>query len=162
MRTLYSSFILFIVVGFYQLNAQDNGKTVYTVMYFGASDCGPCNRKEVIEAIHKLKTQFSKIHKLTEVKFIVVCIDTEIDIGIKFIKKYNDWDEFSIGSHYENEIAMQTLNKTQIPGMPHIIVYKDNIVQVNDCSQIDKRETVIEVLGGDKIVEWSKNNFQLP
>ena len=85
----------------------------FTIFYFGATSCGPCNRPEVIESIKKLRVQFKNIHSDSETKFVMVCMDTNIEEGLKFIKKYGFWDEISIGSHYDNELVLACLSKTR-------------------------------------------------
>lgn len=133
-----------------------------TIYYFGATSCGPCNRPEVVESVKKIKEQFKAAYKEYDVKCVMVCMDTEIEEGLKFVKKYGYWDEISIGSHYDNELAFISLNKTKIPGVPHIFVYHDVFEkQANSTNIIKSRSLIKEVMGGEDIVAWVNGGFKI-
>ena len=133
-----------------------------TIFYFGATSCGPCNRSEVIESIKKIKSEFDSLHQGVKTKYVMVCLDEDISEGIKFIEKYGYWDEISIGSWSKNELVLENLNKSNMPGVPHIFVSRDTYEKANHGVELIKtREFVKEIIGGDKIVEWVKSGFIL-
>jgi len=134
-----------------------------TVFYFGATSCGPCNRPEVIESIDKLKAEFDSAHPEYDTKFVMVVFDEDIETGLKFIEKYSYWDEVSIGSRYDNELSLDNLNKTDIPALPHILIYAETFEKVDGFGiEVRKNKTLIkEVLEGDKIVSWVNSGMKL-
>ena len=93
----------------------------------------------------------------------MVCFDNDIEQGIEFIKKYGYWDEISIGQRYYNALSLKYLNKTKIPGIPHIIVFKDIYSSLSNWSipVIKKRERLVDLVGGNEINEWIKNGYPL-
>ncbi|WP_441001499.1 TlpA family protein disulfide reductase [Fodinibius sp. SL11] len=134
-----------------------------TVFYFGATSCGPCNRPEVIESIDKLKAEFDSIHPKYNTKFVMVVFDEDMETGLEFIEKYDYWDEVSIGSRYDNELSLDNLNKTDIPGLPHILIYEETFEPVGDWG-IEVRESkklVKEILEGTKVVSWVNSGMKL-
>jgi hypothetical protein len=130
------------------------------VYYFGATSCGWCNTPECVESIIKLHKEFAKLHKEYKVKFVMVCMDVNIEEGLKFISKYGYWDEISVGSWYQNELIMNYLDKTKVPGMPHVIVFKD-IYENEEAPIIKERKMIQEKFGARAIKEWADNNFPL-
>ena len=132
-----------------------------TIYYFGATSCGPCNRPEVIESLKKLPVAFKNVHTDLDTKFVMVCMDTNIQEGLIFIKKYELWDEISIGSHYDNELALLVLNKTPMPGLPHIVVYRDTMKKTKYASTIENRDLLKDIVGGKPIVEWVNSGMSL-
>ena len=122
-------------------------------MYFGASSCGPCNRPETIAALKTMKATFAANNKIKHVKFVVVCMDTDLQEGLKFIDKYSDWDEFSIGSWYQNELMMAHVNKARVYAVPHVFVFKDELYD-KSAPKIKNRTQLLEVFGGKSIVKW--------
>jgi thiol-disulfide isomerase/thioredoxin len=149
--------ILFISI---HLLFSQKAETSYTLMYFGATSCGPCMRETTIQAIKDIKKDFIKDTKLEKVKFVIVCIDDSLDEALTFINKYKDWDEFSLGSFYNNELMLDYLNKTARPGIPHILLFKDIIID-KPIPEKKNRVLVAEIVGSDKIIDWVKNGFPI-
>ena len=148
-------FLVFLNVSF--LYAQ-NDKQTLVIYYFGATSCDWCNTEDCINSINKLHKEFNEIHKEFNVKFVMICLDKDIEEGLKFIKKYGYWDEISIGSHYKNELVMNYLNKTKVPGVPHIIVFRD--LYENDSTPVIKeRTTVADLVGVKQIKEWVDKKY---
>ena len=142
---------------------QEKFKETYVVYYFGATSCGYCNVSENIEKIKKIKTEFSVKYKDSNIKFVMVCMDENIEEGLKFIKKYGYWDEISIGKFYNNELALNYLNKTEIPGVPHVMVYKDLLVIKEKLSIpiIKERKLLVDLVGGTQIGSWINDGYPL-
>ena len=114
-----------------------------TVFYFGATSCGPCNRPEVIESIDKLRAEFDSVHPEYDTKFVMVVFDEDIETGLDFIKKYDYWDEVSIGSRYDNELSLDNLNKAEIPALPHILIYEETFEKVGDWGiEVRKKQNI--------------------
>lgn len=133
-----------------------------TVFYFGATDCGPCNRPDVIESIDIIRTTFDSLHSEFETKLVMITMDENMDEAIKYIQKYEYWDETSMGSRYNNELILAHLNKAEIPGVPHIMVFKDSFKDGGFGTQtIKNREFVKSIMGGEKIVAWVNSNMKL-
>lgn len=153
--------IIFIWFLGFTANAQPAEKANLVIFYFGATSCGPCNRPEVIESIKKLKTDFPEKHKEYKTKFVMVCMDQDIEEGIAYLEKYGFWDEVSIGSHYQNELVLNYLSKTNIPGVPHILIFKDFYEEKKSVPVIKERQLITQILGGTQIVEWVQKGFPL-
>ncbi len=133
-----------------------------TIFYFGATNCGPCNRPEVVKSIKEMKAQFDSVHKDFKTKFVMVCMDENIAEGLKFINKYGYWDEISIGGWFHNELVLANLNKATIPGVPHIFIYRETFEKAKYGVELIKTKKLIkEIVGGDKIVDWVKSGLDL-
>lgn len=133
-----------------------------TVFYFGASDCGPCNRPDVIKSIDEIRNSFDSMHPNYDTKLVMVAMDEDIEKGLKYTTKYEKWDEISIGSRYHNENTLAHLNNIMIPGVPHIIIFKDSF-EVGDYGAeiIKNREFVKNILSGEEIVAWVNEEMKL-
>jgi hypothetical protein len=142
---------------------QANLKETYVVYYFGATSCGFCNISENIEKIKRIKIEFSKKYADFNIKYVMVCMDKNIEEGLRFIKKYGYWDEISIGNFYNNELALNYLNKTEIPGVPHVMVYGDLLVIKEKLSipVIKERKLLVDLVGGTQIGNWINNGYPL-
>jgi len=133
-----------------------------TVFYFGATDCGPCNRSDVIESIDVIRTNFDSLHSDYETKLVMVTMDENMDEAIKYIQKYEYWNETSMGSRYHNELILAHLNKAEIPGVPHIMIFKDSFKDGDFGTQtIENRQLVKSIMGGDEIVAWTNGKMKL-
>lgn len=137
-----------------------NDKQTLVIYYFGATSCGWCNTPECVSSINKLRNEFSEYHKEYVVKFVMVCMDNNIEEGLKFISKYGYWDEISIGSFYNNELVMNYLDKTSIPGVPHVIVFQD-LYENERAPIIKERKTIKDLVGAKQIKEWVDNKYLL-
>lgn len=142
---------------------QEKFEETYVVYYFGATSCGFCNISENIEKIKKIKIDFSRKHPDSNIKYVMVCMDKNIEEGLKFIKKYGYWDEISIGNFYNNELALSYLNKTEIPGVPHVMVYKDLLTKREKMSipVIEERKLLVDLVGGTQIGSWINDGYPL-
>lgn len=154
---------LSLLIFFLLLTTSLFAQSQLTVFYFGATSCGPCNRPEVIKSINKLKAEFDSAHPKYGTKFVMVVFDEDMKTGIKFIEKYDYWDEVSIGSRYDNELALDNLNKTDIPGLPHILIYEETFKSLGDWGiEVRKSKKLVkEILEGTKIVSWVNSGMKL-
>lgn len=150
---------LFIALSAIQIPAQVEKENL-VLFYFGATSCGPCNETKTINNIKKIKNEFSKTHSQYNVKYIMVCLDQDIKEGLEFIGKYGYWDEISVGSHYKNELVMEYLDKTKLPGVPHIIVYHDEYEKPS-TPIIKHRQVLMDLVGSSQIDDWVKSNYQI-
>lgn len=133
-----------------------------TVFYFGATNCVPCNRPDVIESIDIIRADFDSLHSDFETKLVMVTMDENMDEAIKYIQKYQYWDETSMGSRYNNELILAHLNKAEIPGVPHIMIFRDSFEDGGFGTQtIKRREFVKSIMGGDEIVAWTNDKMAL-
>ncbi len=133
-----------------------------TVFYFGATDCRPCNRPDVIESIDVIRADFDSLHSEFDTKLVMVTMDENMDEAINYIQKYNYWDETSMGSRYHNELILAHLNKADIPGVPHIMIFKDSFEDGGYGTQtIKNRKFIKSIMGGDEIVAWANTEMKL-
>ena len=145
------------------LRSQDSYKEAFVVYYFGATNCGYCNIPANIEKIKQIRNEFFKKYPDFNTKYVFVCMDKNIEEGLEFIKKYGYWDEISIGSFYNNELALNFLNTTKIPGVPHVMVYKDIYMKIEQFSVpvIKERKLLIDLVGGTQIGNWIDKGYPL-
>jgi hypothetical protein len=136
---------------------------VLIVYYFGATDFGFCTAQENIEKIKKIKTDLSDKYGNKKTKFVMVCMDKDIKKGLKFIQKYGYWDEISIGSFYDNELALAALNASPVPKVPHLMVFKD-IHSIGKWSLplLKERTLLVDLAGGEQISEWIRKTYPVP
>ena len=133
-----------------------------TVFYFGASDCGPCHHPDVIKSIDKISANFDSLHPAYDTKLVMVALDENIDLGLKYISTYDPWDEISIGSRYRNENTLAHLNNIEIPGIPQLIIFKDSF-EVGDYGVeiIKNRELLTNLISGGEIIPWVNGKMKL-
>jgi thiol-disulfide isomerase/thioredoxin len=166
MKILRGFWGIYIVLALYAptiLRSQDPYQDTYVVYYFGATSCGYCNVPANIEKIKQIKNEFFKKYPDLNTKYVFVFMDSNIEEGLEFIKKYGYWDEVSIGSFYNNELALNFLNTTKIPGVPHIIVYRDTYRKIEQFSVpvIKERKLLIDLVGGTQIGDWISRGYPL-
>jgi hypothetical protein len=153
--------VLFNVPGFAQ-QEKHKKDSVYSVIYFGATDCYYCNIEKNISNISKMVTEIKENYKQLNIKTTIVSMDKDIAEGLKFIEKYTtkNWDEIAIGSFYKNELALTYLNKTKIPGVPHLVVIKHVTVDSDLSVPVSiSDEVLVDLVGGTEIDGWMKENY---
>ena len=92
----------------------------------------------------------------------MVVMDKSIEQGIKYLEKYEFWDEVSIGGHYSNEHNISYLNKQEVPGIPHILIFKDKLVEGGfGVTILEERGLLLKLMGADEIVEWVNSDFKI-
>jgi hypothetical protein len=132
------------------------------VYYFGATDIGFCTAPDNIEKIKKLKKDLPLEYENLRFKFVLVCLDENLDTGLKFIKKYGQWDEIAIGGSYGNELALNHLNTTELPSLPHILIFKDTLASGRWNIPVMKRRKLLVDLAGEKqIGDWIDKGYPI-
>lgn len=131
-----------------------------TVFYFGGSDCPFCLHKKHIANIDRMRTELATKYVPTPFKFVMVVMDDSLDQGYQFTKKYLPWDEVSIGRFYDNELMLEHVNRTTLPGVPHIMIYLDSL-QVGDGNipSIKKRKLLLDLVGESNISKWIETGY---
>ena len=110
----------------------------------------------------KMKAELPAKYKQRQFKFVLVVMDEDVERGIQYTKKYPAWDEISIGKFYYNELMLQHVNKTQIPGVPHIMVYNDVLTRGKfNVPLIQKRSLLVDLLGAKTIDAWVNEGYKL-
>ena len=136
--------------------------SMYSVIYFGATDCFYCNIEKNISNISTMVNEIKEQYKSLNLKTMIVSMDKDIAQGLKFIEKYDTrkWDEISIGSFYNNELALTYLNKTKVPGVPHIVVIKHITLKGEyNIPHAVADEVVVDLVGGTEIDNWLQANY---
>lgn len=142
---------------------KDKEEEVLVVYYFGATNIGFCILPENIAKIKEIKTDFPGKFEDSKIKFVMVCLDEDINDGLKFIKKYGFWDEISIGRAYHNELALFTLNRISTPEVPHIFVFKDRLSYGKWKLPVTKRrDLLVDLAGEERIDEWINKRYPVP
>ncbi len=139
---------------------------IYVVYYVGASSCGFSSRDEVVEAVSQLPQGFSDAHDDTPTKFVFAAMDETVDDGLAFMQRHNaeQWDEVSLGAHYNNETLLHNFNSdVSAPGTPHIIVFEDTYrFDEYNIPHIEQREQIHSVMGAEGVVDWIEEGSPLP
>jgi hypothetical protein len=159
MKTIVLAIVLLpITIAF----SQTSDSIVTTVFYFGGSDCGYCVMERNVQNIKTMKEQLPSIYPARKFKFVLVVMDEDIQRGIKYSSKYPGWNELSIGMFYHNELMLAHVNKTKLPGVPHIMIYEDSFA-IGDYNvpTISKRKSIVELVGANAIDEWIKDGYKL-
>lgn len=145
------------------VHSQKDIQEQYVIYYFGATDCGYCNEAENIVNIKKIKSEFSQKYPEAQTKYVMVCFDNDIEQGLKFIQKYGYWDEISIGQRYLNDTSLGVLNETEVPGLPHIVVYKNEYAKHPQFSvpTIKRKVALVDLVGGSQINAWIGGGYPL-
>ena len=146
-------------------SAQENEPrkdSIYSLIYFGAASCYYCNVEKNIANINKMAIQIKKANSDLKLKLILVGMDKGITEGWNYVGKYelSNWDEVSVGSFYENELALSYLNSSEIPGVPHVMIIKHNTVTGKYNIKNTERQSIrIDLVGGDQIDKWINGSF---
>ena len=155
-----------MLIGSFFLNyvmSKDEAKEIIVFYYFASTQFGYCSLPENIEKIKKIKTEFPEKYKKTEIKFVMICLDDNLEKGLKFIRKHGYWDEISIGKSFGNELALNYLNISKIPKVPHILVFKDlHETGKWNLPVIKERKLIVDLAGAEQIEEWIKQEYPLP
>ncbi len=141
--------------------SRDSVSTLTTVFYFGGSDCSFCMNPTEIANINALRRDLPKLYPQRRFKFVLVVMDEDISRGIKYLQKYPGWDEVSIGSRYNNELMLAHLNETKLPGVPHLMVFRDGLTTRRSVPLLKTRTLLAELVGGHQIQHWMQSNYPL-
>jgi hypothetical protein len=151
--------IIFLCI---QAFAQDSSKTVTTIFYFGGSDCHFCVDRRNVQNINKMKGELPQHYHEMSFKFVLVVMDKEIDRGIRYSKKYPGWDEVCIGQFYDNELMLEHVNRSAMPGVPHIMVYRDSLrIGKWNIPTISNRALLVDLAGEGAIDRWVQSGYAL-
>ncbi|MBD3414918.1 MAG: hypothetical protein GF421_10870 [Candidatus Aminicenantes bacterium] len=166
MKREYAAVIGFLVIGGFFLNStaiKEENKVDMIFLYFASTQFGTCTDPESIERIKNIKTEFSEKYREASIKFVMVCLNHDFDKALKFIKKNGDWDEISIGKSFSNELALNLLNQSEIPKVPHIFVFKSRQEKGKwNLPLIKERELMADLAGKEQIKGWAEKDYPLP
>jgi len=166
MKIAYAVLAGAMLIGSFFLNSdvtEDEAKEIMVFYYFASTQFGYCSLPENIEKIKKIKTEFSEKFDKTKIKFVMVSLDNDLEKGLKLIRKHGYWDEISIGKSFRNELALNYLNKSKIPKIPHILVFKDMYETRRwNLPIIKERKLIVDLAGAEQIEEWIQQEYPLP
>ena len=65
-----------------------------------------------------------------------------------------------MGSFYNNELALFYLNKSKVPGVPHVLVIK-HVTKKGEYNipHSIKDDVLVDLVGGDQIDKWISSNY---
>ncbi len=139
--------------------------SMYSVIYFGATSCYYCNLEKNIANIKKMSGSIKARYKDLHLKTLIISMDPDLQEGLTYIKKYQDstWDEIAVGSFYNNELALFYLNKSKVPGVPHVLVIK-HVTKKGEYNipHSIKDDVLVDLVGGDQIDKWISENYYFP
>ena len=130
--------------------------------YFGSTNIGFCTAAENIEKIKRIKENLPLKYNNIRMKFVLVCLDKDMEAGFNYVKKHGQWDEISIGDAFRNELALYYLNTTEVPSIPHIIVFLNTItIGKWNIPILKKRKMIVDLAGEKQIGDWIKQDYPL-
>lgn len=133
-----------------------------TVFYFGGSDCPFSVDEKNIANIDKMRTGLPEKHASMDFKFVMVVMDDSLDQGYQYTRKYLPWDEISIGKFYNNELMLEHVNRSPIPGVPHLMLYGDSLlVGKHNIPSIRKRTLLLDLVGESSIGKWIAGGYPI-
>jgi hypothetical protein len=160
--SFYGGTVLALLLMSTVIAQKDKQQDFLVVYYFGATNIGFCTAPDNIEIIKKLKKDLPLEHENFRFKFVLVCLDENLDTGQKFIKKYGQWDEIAIGGSYGNELALYHLNTTELPSLPHILIFKDTLTSGRwNIPVIERRKLLVDLAGEKQIGDWIDKGYPI-
>ena len=160
------SFLAGIVLAVFLISTakaqKDMHQDLLVVYYFGATNIGFCTAPDNIEKIKKLKKDLPLEYDNFRFKFVLICLDENLEVGLKFIKKYGQWDEIAIGGSYGNELALNHLNTRELPSLPHILIFKDTLASGRwNIPVIKRRKLLVDLAGEKEIGDWIDEGYPI-
>ena len=145
------------------LSAQrETQQEILVVYYYGSTNIGFCTTPENIEKIKRIKENLPLVYSDLEMKFVLVCLDEDVQEGLKFVRKHGIWDEISIGDAYRNEMALSTLNRAEVPSVPHLFVFKYTLgMNKWNIPLLRKKQQLVELSGEKQIGDWINEDYPL-
>ncbi len=166
MKREYSVVLGLLLIGVFFLNSaaiKEENKGDIVFIYFASTQFGTCTDPESIERIKNIKTDFSEKYREAPIKFVMVCLDSDFDKALKFIKKHGHWDEISLGKSFSNELSLNLLNQSEIPKVPHIFVFRNRQEKGKwNLPLIKERELMVDLAGEEQIREWVERGYPFP
>ena len=155
--------ISMVLFSFSNLNSQrKQSEDILVFYYFGSTNIGFCTAAENIEKILRIREDLPLKYNNIRMKFVLVCLDEDMEAGFKYVKKYGHWDEISIGDAFRNELALNYLNTTEVPSIPHIIVFLNTItIGKWNIPILKKRKILVDLAGEKQIGDWIKQDYPL-
>jgi thiol-disulfide isomerase/thioredoxin len=102
------------------------------LVYFGATNCGPCREPSVKAAVMKAKSVFAERAAAQHRPYatIGVALDTDVEKGIKYLKSVGPFDEVSVGRSFDNSAVLALMisdDEDAMMGIPQLIIYERTI-----------------------------------
>ena len=130
------------------------------MIFVGSSTCGASQSRELPAALktvrESLQVRAARTH--SKLATLGVALDVQPNEGIQFLKKYDSFDEISVGRSWLNMTATTYIWR-DLPGntsLPQLLVITRPITVRDASIEIGPDELVVRKLGVDGIVNWAK------
>lgn len=136
------------------------------LILLGANFCRAHKIEGFPQAVEQIKVELAARTKQTGRNFRVVgvALDPRVEEGMRFLRKFGDFDEIVVGGHWTNEAGIKYLWR-DIPGRPSVpqIIIVERDVDVGKSIITIKSERVVKrILGADAIIDWNREGSPLP
>ena len=154
MRNLFLSiFFVVIIQNCFSQDSYDR-KVFY---FFGSYDCAHCQDTVLQNRIADINSYLRQTSDSSQYHFVMVCFDKDLQKAVDFTRKFGEWDEISLGARYKNEMSLRLLNRTELPGTPHILVVNETLTareRFKSIPLIENEEIEVDLIGTANILNW--------
>ena len=123
-----------------------------------SSTCAACKKKPGAGLVREwLDSLTSRSGSRPHV--IGLSIDTNVSVGLDFLRQIGNFDEVSAGSGYMNTLALRYIWQDSIPfaGVPQLIVFRRRASVVDSPLSVSNVEDSFQrIVGLDAIANWLK------
>jgi hypothetical protein len=127
------------------------------VIYFGSTDCGPCQLPEVKGAIRAMKPLLAAQAKQRREAITVIGVaqDWELTRGAAFLEPLGAFDQVAIGGNWTNLAVEQFVLRDSLTEMaiPQVIVL-ERTVHVGKRVSVSEPRVLRRIFGGVEIPAW--------
>ena len=141
-------------------NGMNQGGSEIVLVYFGQTDCVPCQDPEFKAALEQAKVALAERAAEEGRSFaaVGVALDWDVAEGFTFLQGSGAFDEVAIGRNWENAAALSHLWRpegleSRTISIPSIIVFEREVIM---DSAISASEPVylFEAAGAPALAEW--------
>ena len=126
-------------------------------IYFGSTDCGPCQLPEVKGAIRAMKPLLAAQAKQRREAITVIGVAQDWDLtrGATFLEPLGAFDQIVIGGNWTNVAVEQFVLRDSLTemAMPQVIVL-ERTVNVGKRITVSEPRVLRRIVGGAEIPAW--------
>lgn len=136
------------------------------MIYFGALSCAPSNHPDLPEAVESIKLRLKEIASADGASFsaVGIALDDRAEQGLKYLKKFGEFDEISSGRAWANALALDYMwGDVPVSAItPQIAVYRRILHSPRTNPRRPRfaatnAEFITAAAGTEEIMEWSAN-----
>ena len=128
-------------------------------IYIGSTTCSPCGKPEMVEAVNRARHILAERAASDEMLFAStgVALDESIESGLKFLDKFEAFDQIVVGRGWNNLVVIDYLCRDPdgIVGVPQVLILEQESSWVGSRRKFSTPKIVRRVVG-DGILMWVK------